>query len=230
MTENNVVPFSSPRYARVTPEQIEIVLHALARGETLASACATARCAYAAVFARTKRDESFASRIDEARARFHSAVIQTAFQVGVVGVEQAILNKDGDVIGMKRKWSERVLLRLLSTIPEFRESKVTEHKGEVTHAHTHATAGAITVEFLRTLPFETQIVIRKGMIEDAFQRGLLTADQRLERMADLILDARERGHDIGDERAFAALPKPSEIVEAEAVEVAGDSDEVPNFL
>jgi hypothetical protein len=227
MPENNVVSLA-PRYARVGPQQIEIVLAALARGETLSSACATAHCSYPAVFARTKRDESFAARIEEARARFHSEVIATAYRLGVVGVEQAILNKDGDVIGMKRKWSERVLLRLLSAIPEYKDQRHVTHEGEVKHDHTHSAGGAITVEALRTLPFGTQCEIRRAMILDAHRKGILTTAQAEEKLADVLLDARERGEPVGNEREFISLPSP--VVEVEAVEIAGDSEDIPNFL
>lgn len=223
MTAANIIAIA-PRYARVGREQLDSVLAALARGATLAAACAECGASYAAVWARVQRDEDFAAEVDEARARFHKEVIATAYKLAVTGVDRPKFNKDGDVVGVERRYSERVLLRLLGTIPEYRESKVTEHKGEVVHSHTHATAGAISVELLRSLPFATQIEIRKAMIEDAHKRGHLTEVQRLERMADLILDARERGHDIGDERTFAALPH---VVDVDAVEVSDDESVFP---
>lgn len=129
-------------YRPPSESQIAAVVEAMAKGNTLASACALARCSYTTLRSRIDRDEALASRIAEAQAQFHGVVIRELKRRAIVGVERAVYHK-GEIVGTELKFSDRALMRLVDTIPEFNPKKVVEHIGEVRHQHEHTIAPAI---------------------------------------------------------------------------------------
>ena len=133
------------QYKPPSPEQISAVVRAMARGLTLAAACAEAAVSYTTIRSRIERDETLVASIEAAKAKFHSRVIGEMTRRAIDGVEKVIFH-GGEVCGVETKYSDRLLLRLADLIPEFTPAKKIEHSGEVTH-RVEVAPQTVPVEF-----------------------------------------------------------------------------------
>lgn len=203
------------KYKPPTAAQIDSVVDGISRGLTLGGACARAGVRLTTIRSRMERDSGFAERIEEAKANFHSVVIQELARRGIHGVERAVYYQ-GEIIGTERAYSDKLLLRLADIIPEYSPAKKVEHSGTI--EHVAKSAEPISREFLRSLPPEQQIHIRKRLIDSAFAAKQIDRDRRFELLADLATDADEWNVKIPLEE-LAALPS---VIDGEFTPVTTD--------
>ncbi|HEX8482986.1 MAG TPA: hypothetical protein VF650_13885 [Allosphingosinicella sp.] len=107
-----------------TPAKKAACLRALARGVTVAEACAEARISPTTFYKHEKKDPDFASLCRAARAQSGGeASLETiAWERGVTGVEEEII-QGGKVVGRRVKRSDGILKMLVESGGEGRASK-----------------------------------------------------------------------------------------------------------
>lgn len=90
-----------------------------------------------------RHDPEFVEQYDQALQDYIASLKQEAHRRAVYGwKERPVIDKDGNVVGEVRKYSDTLLLALLKRHDhEFRErvdvNAKTEHSGKVEHAHSH---------------------------------------------------------------------------------------------
>lgn len=113
-------------------------LLALERSGEVVSASAAAGVSRQCIYDAMNRDPEFREECERALGRLAEKAMATAKMLAIDGVVEPIFDKDGNKIGEKRKYSERLLLRLLERhMPQWRPGIDQKVEGTMAHSHEH---------------------------------------------------------------------------------------------
>lgn len=121
---------NNPRDARQ-----KAFLAAFAELGVIKPACVAAKISREALNLWRREDREFEEKFMQARQDFADSIVGEAVRRARDGVEEDVYNKDGELVGTRRRYSDRLMLAMLAKVdPEgFRTNTRVEHAGVVGH-------------------------------------------------------------------------------------------------
>ena len=110
-------------YGKMTPQKKRKFLEKLARTGNLHAAAADIGMSRSSMYKLMARDTAFRQRVEMARDKASGNLDEAAYKRGVEGVDKPIYNRNGQIIGTEKVYSDKLLMKLMEANDPERHGK-----------------------------------------------------------------------------------------------------------
>ncbi|MBI1213781.1 MAG: hypothetical protein GC190_20160 [Alphaproteobacteria bacterium] len=175
MTNSNRAVARAPN-ARLTNAERATFLSALASTGSIAAAARTIGRARSTMHSAIGADPAFKLEVESATDAYVSKLLQQAHRLAIDGVSTPIFDRDGEQVGERVKYSERVLLKLLERRDaDFAPKTTVEHTGRVEHQHSLDVSGLALSPQARVELLAALLLQRADTLSDSERQSELIA-------------------------------------------------------